>query len=162
MTIKISAIIPTYNRIKHLKKCILSIYKQTYPVDEVILVDNNSSDGTLDFIKNNFKTVRILVEKKRGVSYARNLGIIHSKNKWLAFLDSDDEWLDRKIEEQVKIIKNSNYKTELVHTNEKWIKNKKIKNQKKKHIKKGGEIFKECLVPNCGISTHSSQISITS
>ena len=72
------------------------------------------------------------MKKKRGVSFARNLGIIKSTNNWIAFIDSDDEWLRNKIEKQISLIKKSNNKIKLVHTDEIWIKNGKILNQKKK------------------------------
>ena len=154
MTINISVIIPTFNRIDHLSKCIISVLKQTYPVDEIILVDNGSNDKTVDYIRKNFNNVKVFIERKRGVSFARNFGILNSKNNWIAFLDSDDEWLENKIEEQVKVIIKSNYKAEIIHTNEKWIRNARTQNQKKKHKKKGGKIFKDCL-EICKISPSS-------
>ena len=98
MTINISVIIPTFNRIDHLSKCIISVLKQTYPVDEIILVDNGSNDKTVDYIRKNFNNVKVFIERKRGVSFARNFGILNSKNNWIAFLDSDDDWLENKIE----------------------------------------------------------------
>ena len=78
MNIKISVIIPTLNRVNFLPNCIKSILSQTYPADEIILVDNKSTDGTVNYIKDKFKMVKILIEKKKGVSSARNLGIVRN------------------------------------------------------------------------------------
>ena len=158
MDYNVTVIIPSYNRIEYLPRCINSIYNQTYAVKEIILVDNNSKDGTKGFIKEKYSKVRVINEKKRGVSFARNLGIIKSTNNWIAFIDSDDEWLRNKIEKQISLIKKSNNKIKLVHTDEIWIKNGKILNQKKKHTKYGGYIFKNCL-DICKISPSSVLIN---
>ena len=157
MIINVSVIIPTYNRVKFLPACINSVLKQSIPVEEIILVDNNSSDGTVNYIRDKFKMVRVLIEKNKGVSFARNLGILNSKNNWVAFLDSDDEWMPDKIQKQIELIKRLNYKVNFIHTNEKWVRNNIILNQKKKHAKKGGYIFQDCL-DICKISPSSTLI----
>ena len=157
MIINVSVIIPTYNRVKFLPACINSVLKQSIPVEEIIVVDNNSSDGTVNYIRDKFKMVRVLIERNKGVSFARNLGILNSKNNWVAFLDSDDEWMPDKIQKQIELIKRLNYKVNFIHTNEKWVKNNIILNQKKKHAKKGGYIFQDCL-DICKISPSSTLI----
>ena len=151
---KISVVIPTYNRIAYLGRAITSVLKQSYPVNEIIVIDNGSNDQTLSFIKKNFTRIRVITEKKRGVSFARNLGIKNCKYNWIAFLDSDDEWITDKIEKQFVLLKESNFKYQFIHTNEIWIKNGILKNQKKKHLKKGGHIFEDCL-DICKISPSS-------
>ena len=155
---KISVVIPTYNREKYIERAISSVLKQSYPVNEIIVVDNESTDQTLSFIKNKFKSIKVIIEKKRGVSFTRNTGIKNCKNDWIAFLDSDDEWTVNKIEKQIFLLKKSNFKYQLMHTNEIWIKNGKLKNQKKKHLKKGGYIFEDCL-DICKISPSSVLIN---
>ena len=157
MIINVSVIIPTYNRVKFLPACINSVLKQSIPVEEIIVVDNNSSDGTVNYIRDKFKMVRVLIERNKGVSFARNLGILNSKNNWVAFLDSDDEWMPDKIQKQIELIKRLNYKVNFIHTNEKWVRNNIILNQKKKHAKKGGYIFQDCL-DICKISPSSTLI----
>ena len=132
MIINVSVIIPTYNRVKFLPACINSVLKQSIPVEEIIVVDNNSSDGTVNYIRDKFKMVRVLIERNKGVSFARNLGILNSKNNWVAFLDSDDEWMPDKIQKQIELIKRLNHKVNFIHTNEKWVRNNIILNQKKK------------------------------
>ena len=151
---RVSVVIPTYNRIDYVGRAITSVLKQSYPVNEIIVVDNGSTDQTLSFIKKNFTRIRVITEKKRGVSFARNLGIKKCKYDWIAFLDSDDEWITDKIEKQFVLLKESNFKYQFIHTNEIWIKNGMLKNQKKKHLKKGGYIFEDCL-DICKISPSS-------
>ena len=151
---KVSVVIPTYNRVPYLGRAITSVLKQSYPVNEIIVIDNGSTDQTLSFIKKNFTRIRVITEKKRGVSFARNLGIKNCKYNWIAFLDSDDEWITDKIEKQFVLLKESNFKYQFIHTNEIWIKNGMLKNQKKKHLKKGGYIFEDCL-DICKISPSS-------
>ena len=151
---KVSVVIPTYNRIAYLGRAITSVLKQSYPISEIIVIDNGSTDQTLSFIKKKFTSIRVIIEKKRGVSFARNLGIKNCKYEWIDFLDSDDEWITDKIEKQFVLLKESNFKYQFIHTNEIWIKNGMIKNQKKKHLKKGGYIFEDCL-DICKISPSS-------
>ena len=151
---KVSVVIPTYNRVPYLGRAITSVLKQSYPVNEIIVIDNGSTDQTLSFIKKNFNRIRVITEKKKGVSFARNLGIKNCKYNWIAFLDSDDEWITDKIEKQFVLLKESNFKYQFIHTNEIWIKNGMLKNQKKKHLKKGGYIFEDCL-DICKISPSS-------
>ena len=151
---KVSVVIPTYNRVAYLGRAINSVLKQSYPVNEIIVIDNGSTDQTLSFIKKKFASIRVIIEKKRGVSFARNLGIKNCKYNWIAFLDSDDEWITDKIEKQFVLLKESNFKYQFIHTNEIWIKNGMLKNQKKKHLKKGGYIFEDCL-DICKISPSS-------
>ena len=135
MIIKISVIIPTFNRLDFIKDAIDSVLSQSYVVDEIIVVDNNSTDGTNTLIKKKYPQIKLIQEKKQGVSNARNTGILNAKNDWIAFLDSDDQWLPKKIQLQLENIKNNSNKPLFVHTNELWIKNGHILNQKKKNIK---------------------------
>jgi len=150
---KISVIIPTYNRIFFLKRSIDSVLEQSLKPYEVIIVDDGSSDGTSTMIKKNYPKINLICQENKGVSAARNIGIRASSGDWVCFLDSDDEWKKNKLSEQMLAIKkNTNYS--FCHSNEEWIKNGKKINQKKKHKKYGGDIFKECL-DMCRISPSS-------
>ena len=143
--IKISVIIPTFNRSSFIENTINSVLRQSYSVDEIIVVDNNSTDNTYKLIKKKFPDINLIKEINQGVSHARNRGIIHAKNDWIAFLDSDDQSCPKKIELQVNKIKNNKNNPLFVHTDELWIKNGKIINQKKRHRKLEGYAFKESL-----------------
>ncbi len=145
LQIKISVIIPSFNREKYLGRAIKSVLSQSVKVDEIILVNNRSSDNTQLLIKNKFPFVRIYNEDRAGVSFARNAGIKKAKNNWIAFLDSDDEWKNLKIEKQIKKIVSYKERYKIIHTNEIWIRDGKHLNQNKRHEKKEGYLFKDSL-----------------
>jgi len=113
------------------------------------VVDNGSSDGTLELIEAKYPTVRILHEKKIGVSAARNRGIKAAQGRWVALLDSDDEWLPNKLQRQIESYINYGESVRVIHTNELWRKDNLLVNQMKKHQKTGGNIFKQCLLLCC-------------
>ncbi len=96
----VSIVIPTYNRSEELKRALESILSQTYKNWEVIVVDNNSTDGTDAMMESlNDQRIRLLKINNNGVIAAsRNLGIDASSGEWIAFLDSDDWWYSNKLE----------------------------------------------------------------
>ncbi len=141
---KISVVIPTFNRIKILDRTLDSVINQTIKPYEIIVVDDGSNDQTGNWIKNKFPEINYFYQKNMGVSTARNTGIDMAKGDWIAFLDSDDEWNKDKLELQSKAIHN-NKDIPLSHTNEIWIKNGVRINQKRSHQKFGGQIFNQCL-----------------
>ena len=128
---RVSVVIPSRNRLAYLPRAISSVLNQSFVVQEIIIIDNDSSDETISYVKKKFKKVKVIKENKIGVSHARNLGIKNSSYEWIAFLDSDDEWMPDKINKQFSFLKKVNFKLQLVHTNEIWIKNGLLKNQKK-------------------------------
>ncbi len=144
----ISVIIPTLNRANLLERALRSVVNQTFPPDEIIVVDNGSTDDTKNMIKDNFQNIKYYFLSDKGVSKARNLGIKNSNCEWVSFLDSDDEWHPKKLEKQINFIK-KNSKCKFIHSNEIWYRNGKNLNQLKKHKKKGGNIFKNCLKMCC-------------
>ena len=146
---RISVVVPTFNRCHALPKALNSVLRQSVQPIEIIVIDNNSQDNTLDEIRSNFPSIKLLVEKKQGVSAARNLGIRASIGNWVAFLDSDDEWLSNKLERQIEVCNNFSKSVRLIHTNEIWKKDNKVINQKKKHQKAGRNIFLACLSMCC-------------
>ena len=146
---KISIVIPTFNRIGSLPRALDSALNQTYQPSEIIVVDNGSSDGTTKLLRERYPSIRLLIEKKLGVSTARNKGIRHSKFQWIALLDSDDAWDKTKLEKQKNALASSQDQFRLVHTNEIWIRNGNKFNQMKKHQKFGGDIFNNCLSLCC-------------
>ena len=146
---KISIVIPTFNRIGSLPRALDSALNQTYQPSEIIVVDNGSSDGTTKLLRERYPSIRLLIEKKLGVSAARNKGIKHSKFQWIALLDSDDAWDTTKLEKQKNALASSLDHFRLVHTDEIWIRNGNKFNQMKKHQKFGGDIFNNCLSLCC-------------
>ena len=146
---KISIVIPTFNRIGSLPRALDSALNQTYQPSEIIVVDNGSSDGTTKLLRERYPSIRLLIEKKLGVSAARNKGIRHSKFQWIALLDSDDAWDKTKLEKQKNALASSQDHFKLVHTDEIWIRNGNKFNQMKKHQKFGGDIFNNCLSLCC-------------
>ncbi|WP_272580778.1 glycosyltransferase family 2 protein [Providencia sp. PROV266] len=109
MNSKISVIIPLYNGESVILRALKSILNQTVEVDEVIIINDGSTDNSASIIKDYIIKERIsnihLIEKENGgVSSARNLGILKAKNELIAFLDCDDEWIPNKIEMQLKYI----------------------------------------------------------
>jgi len=105
----VSVIIPTYNRKALLDIAINSVLNQTYQNFEIIIVDDNSNDGTDNYI-NKINHDNIQYIKNKETMYApksRNIGISHSKGDLIAFLDDDDEWYPDKLEKQVKLFLDS-------------------------------------------------------
>ncbi len=148
----ISIIIPTFNRASLLKRALDSVYAQTLPTFEVIVVDDGSTDDTADIIKNHYPQTRYFFQNNQGVSAARNLGIENANGEWLAFLDSDDEWLPDKLAQQMQALNENDAK--VCHTEEIWIRDGVRVNQMNKHKKSGGWIFRQCL-PLCAMSPSS-------
>ena len=149
----ISTIIPVYNRSQPVLRALRSVYAQRSPVDEVIVIDDGSTDETIQCIRSEFPEVIVISQKRQGVSHARNRGIDAAHGNWLAFLDSDDEWLPQKIESQLNALKN-HPTGRLFHSDEIWIRNGKRVNPMNKHKKSGGWIFEHCLA-RCVISPSS-------
>jgi len=90
---KVSALITTFNRREYVQRAIRSVLAQTVPVDEIVVVDDGSTDGTAEEIKCQFgEKVRVICQANQGVSSARRRAILEAKGDWIAFLDSDDEW----------------------------------------------------------------------
>lgn len=147
---KVSIVIPTFNRKDQLERAVASVFAQTRKADQTIVVDDGSSDRTVDYLQAKFPNLSVLHQEHGGVSKARNLGIQHADHEWIAFLDSDDEWLPRKLERQMDALeKQPGYK--ICHSDEIWIRNGRRVNPMAKHQKKGGWIFIDCL-PLCAIS----------
>lgn len=118
MSEMVSIIIPTYNREEYIERAVRSIFRQTYGHYELIIVDDGSTDHTQGIIHRLEKTeVRlryIRLEENQGVAHARNVGIQAAKYDYIAFLDSDDEWLPDKLELQMRRMLESSEETALV------------------------------------------------
>ncbi len=151
---RIAAVIPTRDRNDRVRKAVRSVLEQVRPVDELIVVDDGSSDGTVEAVEREFgDSVRILQSNGRGVSAARNLGVAAASASWIAFLDSDDLWLPEKLERQESAWREAD-EHRIVHSDEIWIRDGVRVNPRKRHAKRGGRIFLDCL-PLCVISPSS-------
>lgn len=96
----ISAIIPAYNSEKYIIRTIESVLRQTRPADEIIVVDDGSTDDTAEAVQTFGDKVILIQQQNAGASAARNTGIKAAKGNWIAFLDADDEWVQNKLEVQ--------------------------------------------------------------
>jgi glycosyltransferase involved in cell wall biosynthesis len=115
---KVSVIIPTYNRAGLLKRAIQSVLNQIYQDFEIIIVDDASTDNTENVIES-FKEHRIRYikhESNKGAAVARNTGIKFANENYIAFQDSDDEWLPGKLEKQMEIIEHASPRVGVVYT----------------------------------------------
>jgi glycosyltransferase involved in cell wall biosynthesis len=147
----ISVIIPTYNRANTISRALNSVLHQTYSNIEIIIIDDGSSDNTEEIL-NNFKDNRIIIKKSmnRGAPAARNMGIRIAKGDFIAFLDSDDEWMLNKLEKQYNLISNSD--TGFVYTGYHIIKPDGEIRLSRLPGKKGN-IFTDLIISNCVGST---------
>ena len=101
---KFSIIIPVYNVEKYIKKCLDSVFSQSYKDYEVIVINDGSTDKSMDIAKEH--NVKIINQKNKGQSAARNNGIKHATGDYLIFLDSDDYWEKDLLKELNKSLKN--------------------------------------------------------
>jgi glycosyltransferase involved in cell wall biosynthesis len=102
----VSVVIPAYNAEQLVAEAIQSVLAQTHQVTEIIVVDDGSADNTSKVAEGYAKT-RVIRQPNRGPGAARNTGIGAASGEWIAFLDSDDLWLPRKIEIQLGYITSS-------------------------------------------------------
>jgi glycosyltransferase involved in cell wall biosynthesis len=154
---KVSVVIPTYNRLPMLKEAVDSVLAQDFEDMELIVADDGSTDGTADSIKGYGGRIKLFpYAENRGVSAARNRGILHARGKYIAFLDSDDLWVKGKLKIQVAFM-DDNPHYPLCYTDEIWIRKGKRVNPKLRHAKYSGWIFEKCL-PLCIISPSSAMM----
>lgn len=145
---QVSVIIPTYNRASTVLRALESVLRQKEASFEVLMVDDGSTDDTAGKIKKLAETkphLQYLFEPNSGPSSARNLGISHARGEFIAFLDSDDEWLPGKLAAQLEYFE-ENPDSPICQTEEIWIRNGRRVNPMKKHQKEGGWIFERSLV----------------
>ncbi len=157
-SMKIDVIIPTFNRSPILSRAIESVLNQTHRDFLLHIVDDGSTDDTQTLL-GKYATddrVRLYTQPNKGVSAARNLAAFKGSAPWIAFLDSDDEWLPHKLEAQIKAIKASPA-LRFFHTEETWIRNGVRVNPKMKHQKSGPDLLSRSL-DFCLISPSTSLI----
>jgi glycosyltransferase involved in cell wall biosynthesis len=98
-------VITTYNRKTRVLRAIDSVLAQTVPADEIIVVDDGSMDGSAEAIRSRYaSSVKLFSQENMGVSAARRRALEETSGEWVAFLDSDDEWLPTKLERQFEAL----------------------------------------------------------
>jgi glycosyltransferase involved in cell wall biosynthesis len=110
----VTAVIPSYNYGRFISDAIVSALSQSYPVSEIIVVDDGSNDNTESIVRSFGNNVELISQPNLGVSAARNRGVACAKGELIAFLDADDIWLPEKIRKQVEVF-DSNDQVGLVH-----------------------------------------------
>ncbi|EJS09144.1 glycosyltransferase family 2 protein [Bacillus mycoides] len=101
----VSIIIPSYNPGRLIEFAVKSVENQTYTNKEIIIIDDGSTDGTLEWLENNKERFKYVTQKNSGASSARNKGVNIATGDFIAFLDADDIWLPNKLEKQMGIFK---------------------------------------------------------
>lgn len=107
----VSIIMPSFNTAEYISDAIKSIRKQTYMNWELIIVDDCSTDHSIDVIRS-FRDPRIILlrnEKNSGAAISRNYALREAKGKWIAFLDSDDIWAPEKLKKQIQFMKDNGF-----------------------------------------------------
>lgn len=103
----VSVVIPNYNGALYLNEAVSSVIDQDYENIEIIVVDDGSTDNSIELLKEFGSEIHLIEIKNSGASTARNLGISAAKGEFVAFLDSDDIWVKNKLSLQVEYIKSN-------------------------------------------------------
>jgi glycosyltransferase involved in cell wall biosynthesis len=148
--IPISVVIPAYNRAVMLGRALQSVDRQSVQCEEILVVDDGSTDGSRELVESMvFGEPGLELRWLRhacnlGPAAARNLAIAHARCPMIAFLDSDDHWLPKKLEKQAALMElHPDYL--ISHTRERWLRGGRHLNQKKRHRPRHGDIFPHCL-----------------
>ncbi len=156
---KISVIIPVFNRPQMVQRALRSVLEQTEPPLEIIVIDDGSTDETPSVLNTFVPQVQIIRQPNKGVSAARNAGILQARGDWIALLDSDDQWLPNKLQLAREFV-TAHPQIRIFQTEEIWIRHGKRVNPRKKHQKHGGWIFKQslplCIVSPSAVVIHKS------
>ena len=103
----ISVVIPSYNSAQCIARAIESALAQSFIDYEIIVVDDGSTDNTAEVVQRFGEKVRYVSQENSGAAAARNRGIKEAKGRWIAFLDSDDEWVEDKLSIQMRILESN-------------------------------------------------------
>ena len=128
----ISVVIPTYNCLKYLPAAIESVLRQTVPVLEIIVVDDGSTDGTAEWLRQTtHPRIRTILQDNAGVSAARNKGIQSAAGEWISFLDADDFWREDRVE---RLLPNLTDRVDFVYNSIRVVAENGIPLSRRKHI----------------------------
>jgi len=160
---KVSVVVPVYNREKTIVRAVDSVLEQSMKPEEIIVVNDGSSDGTVDVIKEYGNKITIInMPQNSGPSAARNEGVKYSQSEWIAFLDSDDCWEKDKLKSQKEYLDRYPF-YQIMQSEEIWIRKGKRVNPCKHHEKKSGWIWEpslhRCLVSPSGVMLKKSLLN---
>lgn len=146
MNQNISVIIPAYNSGKYIEETLHSVFNQTYSDIEIIVVNDGSTDDTLDIISKYSDKIRVYDRSNQGVSSARNFAAKEANGDWLAFIDADDLWLPNKLQTQVNGLNTCRWS----HTNSFYIGENQDGTTKRSDLtpQHGGHVFNQLLTNN--------------
>ena len=137
----VSVIIPAYNAGKYIEMAVKSVLNQSYTNIELIVVNDGSTDNTLDVLSQ-FSDIKIISTSNRGVSHARNVGIDASRGEFVSFLDADDELKDDAVDSLLKTcIKNNSDICEGLFASDKYLN----KNENQEICYKGDFLLCSCI-----------------
>jgi GT2 family glycosyltransferase len=159
----VTVVIPVHNRADHIEACLDSVLTQSEPADEIIVVDDASSDDTVQRVRAYGEVVRLLrLPTNRGVSAARNLGIETASSPWIALLDSDDRWRPDKLAAQRRFVRRYPH-YQILQSEEIWIRRGKRVNRHKHHAKPHGWVWRpsleRCLISPSAVLMHRDLIA---
>jgi len=137
-------ILPTFNRKTELERALHSVFAQRGPSFEVLVVDDGSTEPVASWLPQAFASVRLIRQENAGPAAARNRGAAAAQGRWIAFLDSDDEWLPGKIAAQIDFF-HQHPQLRIAQTEEIWIRHGRRVNPMNKHRKEGGLLFERSL-----------------
>ena len=144
MTPTVSVVIPTYNRWPFVGDAVDSVLAQSYTDFELIIADDGSTDDTATQLVKFGSRLKLLRQTNRGAASARNFAVNEARGRYLAFLDSDDLWLPKKLEIQINFMER-NPSVQICQAEEIWVRNGVRVNPKAKHRKPSGDIFARSL-----------------
>jgi glycosyltransferase involved in cell wall biosynthesis len=139
----VSIIMPVYNGAPFLERSIKSVLNQTFNNWELIIIDDDSNDNSLQVIQEFLPNKNIILlsnNSNKGIAATRNVGLKNASGLYIALLDQDDEWLPTKLEKQIQLFKSSSVDYALVYTNTKVQLNNGILINKKINIEPGPSI----------------------
>ncbi|HEX9271719.1 MAG TPA: glycosyltransferase family A protein [Candidatus Binatia bacterium] len=140
----VSVIIPTYNRWPMVGEAMESVLAQSYRAWELIVVDDGSTDGTSEHLAQYGANIRHVSRQRSGVAAARNYGVGIARGRYVAFLDSDDLWMVKKLAIQMAFVE-QHPEVQICQTEEIWFRRGVRVNPKAKHVKPSGDIFRRSL-----------------
>ena len=97
----VTVVIPAYNTERYIGDAIDSVLAQNYPNSEIIVIDDGSTDATVDIVRGYGDRVGLITQRNQGAAAARNAGLDAAQSEYVAFLDSDDCWLPGKLDTQI-------------------------------------------------------------